>query len=32
MDPALIRPLFDALETLESVKDIRQITARMGAA
>jgi hypothetical protein len=29
MDLALIRPLFDALEALESVKDIRQITALM---
>lgn len=32
MDAARIRPLFDALDALESVKDIRQITARMRAA
>jgi hypothetical protein len=29
IDAALIRPLFDALEALENIKDIRQITAHM---
>lgn len=32
LDTPLIRPLFDALEALESVKNIGQITARMRAA
>jgi 2-methylcitrate dehydratase PrpD len=32
LDTAQIRPLFDALDALESVKDVRQITARMRAA
>jgi 2-methylcitrate dehydratase PrpD len=31
IDPVQIRPLFDALEALESVKDIRQISALMRA-